>query len=171
VIDQVPTRNVFRWKCCLREPHHTQKLGMHFPVYKLISKVECQEVHLILSLSISRVRNPCLHSRAMHVSQRQVLLMNLDHSCIHPLMAYSPFLTTGRFFRFVILNMVDGTRWTSDQLVARPLPTRRTTQTQNKRREISMPWAGFEPATPVLKRAKTVHVSDRPGTVNGEFIS
>jgi hypothetical protein len=31
------------------------------------------------------------------------------------------------------------TPWTSDQLVARPLHKQRTTQTQNKRRQISMP--------------------------------
>jgi hypothetical protein len=46
---------------------------------------------------------------------------------------YSPLLGPGFFFSFVIFFYKDGrTLWTSDQPVARPLPTHRTTQTQNK---------------------------------------
>jgi hypothetical protein len=48
-----------------------------------------------------------------------------------------------------------------NQLVARPLPTHRTTQT-------SMPRVGFEPTIPVFERAKTVHALDRAATVIGE---
>jgi hypothetical protein len=47
---------------------------------------------------------------------------------------YSPFLGPGLFFSSVIFFYTVGrTPWASDQLVARPLPTHRTTQTQNKR--------------------------------------
>jgi hypothetical protein len=42
-------------------------------------------------------------------------------------------LDLGRFFTFLILYTVGRTPWTRDQPVARPLPTYRTTQTQNKR--------------------------------------
>jgi hypothetical protein len=49
--------------------------------------------------------------------------------------------------------------------VTRPLPTHRTTQTQNKRAQISMSWVGFEPTIPVFQRAKTVHALDRAATV------
>jgi hypothetical protein len=45
---------------------------------------------------------------------------------------YSPFLDFGRFSSFVILYTVGRTPWTGDQPVARPLPTHRTTQIQNK---------------------------------------
>jgi hypothetical protein len=45
--------------------------------------------------------------------------------------------------------------------VARSLPTHRATQTQNKRRQTSMPRAGFEPMIPVFERAKTFRSSDR----------
>jgi hypothetical protein len=38
------------------------------------------------------------------------------------------------------------------------------TQTQNKRRQTSMPWAGLEPTTPVFERAKTFHALDRAAT-------
>jgi hypothetical protein len=48
-----------------------------------------------------------------------------------------------------------------DQPVARPLPTHRTTQIQNKRKQTSMPRVGFEPTIPAFERAKTVHVCDR----------
>jgi hypothetical protein len=48
-----------------------------------------------------------------------------------------------------------------DQSVARPLPTQMTTETQNKRTQISM--------IPVFERAKTVHALDRAATVIGEI--
>jgi hypothetical protein len=47
------------------------------------------------------------------------------------------------------------------------------TQTQNKRTQTSTPRIGFEPTTPVLARAKTIHDLDRAATViggdNGEY--
>jgi hypothetical protein len=42
-------------------------------------------------------------------------------------------LGLGRFFSFLFLYIVGRTPWTGYQPVARPLPTHRTTQTQNKR--------------------------------------
>jgi hypothetical protein len=62
---------------------------------------------------------------------------------------YSP-LDLGRFFSFLILYTVGRTPWTGDQPAARPLPTHRTTQTQNKRTQTSMPRVGFEPTIPVF---------------------
>jgi hypothetical protein len=44
---------------------------------------------------------------------------------------YSSLLDLGRFFSFLILYTVGRTPWKEDQPVARPLPTHRTTQTQN----------------------------------------
>jgi hypothetical protein len=43
----------------------------------------------------------------------------------------------------------------------------RTTQTQNKRTQTSMPWVAFEPTPPVFERAKPVHALDRAVTVIG----
>jgi hypothetical protein len=57
------------------------------------------------------------------------------------------------------------TPWMSDQLVGRPLPTRRTTQTQNKSTQTSMPLVGTEPTITVAERAKTVHALDRAATM------
>jgi hypothetical protein len=51
-----------------------------------------------------------------------------------------------------------------DQPVARPLP-HRTTQTQNKYTQISMPRVEFEATVPVFEGAKTVHALDRAATV------
>jgi hypothetical protein len=65
----------------------------------------------------------------------------------------------------------DRTPWTSDQPVARPLPRQRTTQTQNKRTQTSMPWVGIESTIPVFERAKAVHALDRAETVIGRVIS
>jgi hypothetical protein len=53
------------------------------------------------------------------------------------------------------------TPWRSDQLVARPLPKHRTTETQKKRTQTSMLRVGFEPTIPAFERGKTVHVLHR----------
>jgi hypothetical protein len=71
------------------------------------------------------------------------------------------------FFQFLNLYTVGRTPWTGDHPLARPLPTHRTTQTQNKRTQTSMPRVGFESTTPVFERAKTVHALDRTATVIG----
>jgi hypothetical protein len=43
----------------------------------------------------------------------------------------------------------------------------KTTQTQNKRRQISMPRVGFEPTTQVIEQTKTVYVIGLAATVIG----
>jgi hypothetical protein len=48
-----------------------------------------------------------------------------------------------------------------DQLIARPLPKRKTTQTQEKHIENIHVCVGFEPMIPASERAKTVHALDR----------
>jgi hypothetical protein len=68
-------------------------------------------------------------------------------------------------FQFLNLHRVGRTPWTGDEPIARPLPTHRTTQTQNKRTQTSMPRVGFEPRIPVLEWTKTVHALDRASTV------
>jgi hypothetical protein len=65
--------------------------------------------------------------------------------------------------KFLNPKTVGRASWTGDQPVARTLPT----QTQNKRRQTSMPWMGFKPTIPVFERAKTVDVLDRVATVIG----
>jgi hypothetical protein len=54
-----------------------------------------------------------------------------------------------------------------DQPVARPLPTHRTTQTQNKRTQTFMPRVGFEPTSSALERAKPVYALDCVATAIG----
>jgi hypothetical protein len=45
----------------------------------------------------------------------------------------------------------------------------RTTQTQNKRRQTSMPLAGFERTIPVFKRWKRFYALDRAAPVTGGY--
>jgi hypothetical protein len=52
-------------------------------------------------------------------------------------------LDLGRFLSFLILYPVDRTPWTGVQPTARPLPTHKTTQTQNELTQTSMPWFSF----------------------------
>jgi hypothetical protein len=59
------------------------------------------------------------------------------------------------FFSFLFFFTVGRTPWTGDQPIARPLPTQRAAQTQNKRTQTSMPVVGFEPTISVFERAKT----------------
>jgi hypothetical protein len=80
---------------------------------------------------------------------------------------YSSFVGPWQPFQFLNVYTVGRTPWTGDQPVARSLPTHRTTQTQNKRTQTSMPRVRFEPTTQVLERAKTVHALDRSATVIG----
>jgi hypothetical protein len=68
-------------------------------------------------------------------------------------------------FQLPNLYTVGRSPWTGDQPVARQLPAHRTTRTQNKRKQASMPWVGFEPTIPAFERAKTVHALDRAATV------
>jgi hypothetical protein len=56
--------------------------------------------------------------------------------------------------KFSVLYKVGRTR-AGDQHEARPLPTHRTTQTQNKSSQTSMPRVGFEPTISVFERVKT----------------
>jgi hypothetical protein len=80
-------------------------------------------------------------------------------------MALQSIFFTLAAFQFLNLYTVGRTPWTGDQPVARPLPTHRTTEIQNKRTQTSMPRVGFEPTIPVFERAKTVHTLDRAATV------
>jgi hypothetical protein len=90
------------------------------------------------------------------------------HSFSHSSMALQPFVGPWPLLQFRNLVYTGGrTPWTSDQHVARPLPTQRTTQTQNKRSQTSMPWEAFGPTFPAFEGAKTVGALGRPATVIG----
>jgi hypothetical protein len=68
--------------------------------------------------------------------------------------------------QFLNLYTVGRTPWTGEgQPVARPLPIYRTTLTQNKRTQISMPRVGFEATIAMFERANTVHYLDSAATV------
>jgi hypothetical protein len=72
-------------------------------------------------------------------------------------------LDLGHFFSFVILYTVGRTPWTGDRPVARPLPTRRITQTQNKHTH-RRPCLERD-SNPRSQRSKTVQAPDRASTV------
>jgi hypothetical protein len=81
---------------------------------------------------------------------------------------YGPFVE-GRLFSFVILYRVGRNPRMGDQPVARPLPTQRTTETQNKHKQTSMPRVGFESTIPMFERAKTLHALDRATIAIGDL--
>jgi hypothetical protein len=85
-------------------------------------------------------------------------------------MALQSFVEPRPLSSFLMLYTVVRTPWTGDQPVARPLPTHRTTQTQNRRTQTSMPQTGFEPTIPVFERSKSVHALDRAAYFIGIYI-
>jgi hypothetical protein len=72
-------------------------------------------------------------------------------------------------FQFPNLYTLGRTPWTGDQPFARPLLTNRTRQTQNKRKQTSMPLVGIEPPIPVFYPAETVNALDRAPVVIGNI--
>jgi hypothetical protein len=89
--------------------------------------------------------------------------VSLIVSCIFFLTGFTAPLGPGLCFQFPY-HFTDGrTPWTSDQLVARPLPKHRTTQTQNKHIHTKHPCLVWDWS----ERAKTVHVLDHSATVTG----
>jgi hypothetical protein len=70
-----------------------------------------------------------------------------------------------RFVSLQFLNSktVGRTPWMGGQPVGRTLPIR----TQNKQRQASMSWVGFEITIPAFKRAKTILALDCAATVTG----
>jgi hypothetical protein len=75
-----------------------------------------------------------------------------------------------RFVSFQFLNLRQSVGLLGRGIIpTQGLYLHRTTQTQNKRRQISMPWVGFKPMIPVLKRPKTFHALDRAATVIGLY--
>jgi hypothetical protein len=91
-------------------------------------------------------------------------------------MALQPFVLPWPLFQFIDMCTVGRTPSTGDQPVARPLPTHRTTQTQNKRTQTSMPLVKFEPTIPPFELAQDSSclrprgLSDRPrGSSRGVY--
>jgi hypothetical protein len=105
------------------------------------------------------------------VTSKEIMLLKI---CFNYLSIHGStvlLLDLGCFFSFLNLYRIGRTPWTGDQPVARPLPTHRTTQTENKRKQISMPSVGFAPTIPAFQRAKTVHALDRAATVIGTWLN
>jgi hypothetical protein len=114
------------------------------------------------------VSQPIHLNNMVHIKHMESL--NLSLPLFLFVWLYSP-LDLSCYFCFLILYTIGRTPWTGDQPVARLIPTHRTTQTQNKRRQTSMPRVGFESIIQVFERAKTVHALDRTATVIGTLTS
>jgi hypothetical protein len=75
-------------------------------------------------------------------------------------------LDLARFLSFLILHTVGRAPWTGDQ--ARPLPTHRNIQTQNKRPQTFVPWVKFRTTIPAFEQAKRVHALACAAAVIGD---
>jgi hypothetical protein len=85
-----------------------------------------------------------------YVSMTWCLLNSAMIKFIYLSMGLQPFVGPWPLFQFLDFYTVGRTPFDGDHYVARPLPTHRTAQTQNKRTQTSMPQVGFEPKIPVF---------------------
>jgi hypothetical protein len=69
--------------------------------------------------------------------------------------------------QFLNPKTVGRTAWTEGISPSQGRCLHRTTQTQNKRTQIFVPWVGFEPTIPAIERAKTVRALEHAATVTG----
>jgi hypothetical protein len=77
--------------------------------------------------------------------------------------------TLASFSIYSSICTVGMTPWTWEQPpVARPLPTHRTTQTQNNTKKL-IPQLGFEPTISVFEQSNSVNALDRADTVIGNL--
>jgi hypothetical protein len=80
---------------------------------------------------------------AAQLAASQEGLSSMSDPSIHLSMALRSFCWALAASQFLNQYTVGRTPWTGDQPVPRPLPTHRTTQTQNKRTQTSMPCSRF----------------------------
>jgi hypothetical protein len=85
--------------------------------------------------------------------------------CSLSLWVYNP-LDLGRIFSFLLLHTVGRTPWMGNQ-PCQKAATYTLQHKGNKRRQRSMPRVGFEPAIPLLERAKTVLAIERAAVLIG----
>jgi hypothetical protein len=102
----------------------------------------------------------CIHN----IKKSLILRLSFSLSSVFPTLYHRTSVKRFVSLQFINPKTLGRTPWTGDQLVARPLPT---TQTQNKHRQTSVPWVGFEPTIPMFERVKTVHALDRSANVTG----
>jgi hypothetical protein len=84
-------------------------------------------------------------------------------------MALKPFVGPWQIFSFLIFYTIGRLFRRGISLSLGRYLHKRTTQTQNKQTQTSMPQVGFELTIPVFDRAKTVHALAHAATVIGEF--
>jgi hypothetical protein len=128
---------------------HGNTMHVHCPVCTLRSPRTVSEQNIEISLfnhDRFTLTVPAMESETLHFwASRACSFYKVIHQWFH-----SPFLGPGLFFA------VGRTLWTSDQPVARPLPT-----------QTSTPRVGFEPTTPAFERGKTDHALHRAAAVVG----
>jgi hypothetical protein len=135
--------------------------GIGVENYAVSQWVQSKSQNLYSLITFKDCENGCTFSFVIFVTNSVTL-------SIYGSIALSELLP---LFQFLNLYTVGRAPWTGDQLVARPLPTYKTTQTQNKRTQTSSPRVGFELTIPVFERATPVHALDRAATVIGYSVT
>jgi hypothetical protein len=132
------TRNELWYLSSIR--HAVTLLSIYLSIYLSV----CLSIYLSICLSI--YMSVCLSvylSICMSVSIYLSVCLSI-HLSVCLSIYLQPFFGPWPILSSLTLHTVGRTPWTGDQPVAWPLPIHRTTQTQNKRTQTSMPRVGFE---------------------------
>jgi hypothetical protein len=95
-----------------------------------------------IKTKVTAFRGECPIRSKITIDNKSNTEKAFDFDCLLSLLLlwlYSPLFGLGRFFSFLNLYTIGRAPWTGDQPAARPLPTRRTKQTQNKRTQYKHP--------------------------------
>jgi hypothetical protein len=121
-------------------------------------------VHTNIYASIAiRIHDPSRRAETVHALDRTATVISkyisYIHSFIHSSIVLQLFIRPWPRLQLSNHFYTDArTPWTSDQPVAKPLPTHRTTRTQKKRNiQTSMPRVEFEPTIAVFERTYFPH--------------
>jgi hypothetical protein len=136
--------------CAYSQSHAMADVGMEWVAIHLL-EMRCKPDEWVVIALLVFIQFKCLN---IYVS----VCLSLCFSVC--LWLYSPLLDLGRSFSSFIFYIFGRTPWIGYQPIARPLPTHRTAQIQNKRTQTSMPQVGFEHIIPVLERSKTFRATD-----------
>jgi hypothetical protein len=143
----------------IRTPISMGNYSIEQRFWNMVTKTTCAHQDLFVRPPSTYKTNKCFPCwKPLFSIETNFLFLSLSLSLSMALQSFGPWPLF--LFRFVILYTVGRTPWTGDQPIARPLPTNRTTQTQNKRTQTSMPRVGYEPTIPMFERMKTVHALD-----------
>jgi hypothetical protein len=149
-----------------RSTYSCPLISIYFIVYITVTLIRSNNILTMIMCDVMNIKktaleyvphSPCGYANWTFRLQYSILFYSIP---FYSFTALQPFVGPWPLFQFLNLYSIGRIPWTVDKPVASPLPTHRTTQTQNKSKQTSTPRVEFEPTTQMFERAKTVHALD-----------